>query len=242
MHGAAPTIIAPLLPLLLTAIIGWLNAWLRNQRNRRDQDKARHRNRAQAREVIHMVREFMAAYDSVSPEGAPDEVKHAASSYLAGAFLQLEHSLAPPPVQARVTFRQTIRSMLLQDRIETGAGKFFIAIYYASLSWALLVVTDSIYIALSQPTFVTILAVVIEIILVGMLPAWACRALAIHVDRRRARKGSPSAPPDLYGELLSQGSDGAGRETMREIPGAPRLAPCSQSQPRPTQPAFAAPV
>jgi len=223
MHGITPVLIAPILPVFLGGIL----AWLKELRDRRDLDKKRQRGLTETREAISIMREWTTVYDLVSSsDKMSEETKLKAMGYLDREFSQFEEFLVPRAAQERITLRRlaatTTTTILLKEQLKTHAGKAFLVFYYLSLFWALILIVMATYIALSQVTFVNIMAVIILILILGILPAWSCRVLTISVDKRHDKKLTSSASDsklqDLGGLLAGPGSANADPVATREVP------------------------
>jgi uncharacterized membrane protein YhaH (DUF805 family) len=84
--------------------------------------------------------------------------------------------------------------MLLAGQLNTGVGKSFRVLYYATLVWATLWAAVGTSITLSSKiTLANVTLAIAMIIVVGVLPALGLYHLAILVDRWRDKKLTSSA-------------------------------------------------
>jgi hypothetical protein len=225
MHGTASLLISAALPVCLAAVIGWLN----DLRIRRNSDKEQGRVRAEGLEGIDVIQKLVAACDQFSSsDNALEETKLKARDYLIQIFSRIEDSLVPRPAERRPTLRQLATrqlatAMLQKRRPKTRVGKALLIFYRFSLFWALLLTALATDLAFSQaPSFENILAIIMVILILGVLPAWGCRVLAIHVDERRAKL------KDLHQRLADTESANADSAAIGEV-----LVPHSSAQPTP---------
>jgi hypothetical protein len=185
------TLATLLIPPLLTAFLAAVGVWLRDSRERRDQDKERSRVLTQVQEEISVIASWIAAYELVSSGSEEQEkAKARAKGDLDLAYSRLEETLAASRgLEGRITFKQLAQTMLLVGRLDTGVGKFLQVMYYAALIWAALWAAVGTSVTLSsQITFENVTLAVVMIVVVGVLPALGFYHLAIRADRWRARK------------------------------------------------------
>jgi hypothetical protein len=185
-------LLTALLGPLVTGFLAALGVWLKDWRQRRDDEQRRRRTLSHAREQVGFIQAWVEAHQRVAPASAHEQARTQAQLDLEQAYAAVARSLAVPMEEREpITLGKLVGSLLLLRRLRTKWAKAARVIYYFGLAWAGLWAAVGADQTVEQDFTPTgVLVAIVMILVFGVAPAWGLHTWVLWLGERRVTRSS----------------------------------------------------